>query len=120
MGSVITLGLGRLEVDWGKNWRYSNHSKLFLADDRKPLPYYYVDADTGQPITESKVGFARVLRSVRRRLVVSDFYSCATPPTVSGGSISTSSALAEAFAGSPIRQAVASSAARSRRLRCSL
>ena len=33
MGSMITLRLGRLEVDWGKNNFFTNHSPLFRATD---------------------------------------------------------------------------------------
>lgn len=68
MGSIITLGIGRLELDWGKNWAYRNHSKLFLPDDKKMVPYYYVDYETREPIVQRKPGFARRLRSVKCRL----------------------------------------------------
>jgi hypothetical protein len=69
MGSVVTLGLGRLEVDWGKNWNYSNHSKLFLPSDKKPVSHYYVDEDDRDRIVEEfKPGLSRPLRSVKRRL----------------------------------------------------
>ncbi len=33
MGSMITLRLGRLEVDWGKNSFFRNHSPLFGKAD---------------------------------------------------------------------------------------
>jgi hypothetical protein len=33
MGSMITLRLGRLEVDWGKNSFFRNHSPLFAKID---------------------------------------------------------------------------------------
>jgi hypothetical protein len=68
MGSIVTLGLGRLEVDWGKNWNYSNHSRLFLPTDRRPVTHHYVEAETAAPIEELKPGFARSLRSVKRRI----------------------------------------------------
>jgi hypothetical protein len=68
MGSIVTLGLGRLEVDWGKNWHFANHSRLFLLGDRKPVVHHYVDDESGEPIEEPKPGFARQLRSVKRRI----------------------------------------------------
>jgi hypothetical protein len=68
MGSVITLGIGRLEIDWGKNEYFINHSKLFLPHDKKSVPYYYVKYDTGEPIVEDKIAFARPLKLVKRRL----------------------------------------------------
>ena len=63
MGSIITLGIGRLEVDWGKNSFFQNHSKLFLPEDIKPITYYYAD-----DYQEEKPGFARKLRSVVKRI----------------------------------------------------
>jgi len=36
MGSMIELGLGHLEIDWGKNEFFRNHSKLFLETDIAP------------------------------------------------------------------------------------
>ena len=68
MGSILTLGLGRLEIDWGKKYYYSNHSKLFLPSDVKPVPYYYFDSKTEVVKEEFKPGLARPLRSVKRRL----------------------------------------------------
>lgn len=43
MGSVISLGLGKFEIDWGKNNYFRNHSKLFEQTDIKNISYYYVD-----------------------------------------------------------------------------
>jgi hypothetical protein len=63
MGSFITLGIERLEVDWAKNSIARNHSRLFLPDDLKNVTYYYADE-----VTEQKMGFARPLRSVLKRL----------------------------------------------------
>ncbi len=68
MGSIVTLGLGRLEIDWGKNQGYANHSKLFLPTDVKPVAYHYSDLDKNGVQEELKPGLARSLRSVKRRL----------------------------------------------------
>ena len=68
MGSIVTLGLGRLEVDWGKNSFYNNHSRLFLPTDRKPVTHHYVDSETEAVVEELRPGFARPLRSVKRRI----------------------------------------------------
>jgi hypothetical protein len=43
MGSEITLGLGRLRVDWGKNEFFRNHSRLFLSSDIGTAVYYYAE-----------------------------------------------------------------------------
>jgi hypothetical protein len=50
MGSMISLGLGQLEVDWGKNNFFTNHSKLFLKGDIAPAIYYYAEGrEESQP-----------------------------------------------------------------------
>lgn len=43
MGSMIHLAVGRLEIDWGKNGGFADHSPLFQATDLTQVPYYYVD-----------------------------------------------------------------------------
>jgi hypothetical protein len=63
MGSMISLGLGRLEVDWGKNNFFINHSKLFLPGDIAPAIYYYAEGHQ-----ETQSAFVRKLRSVIKRL----------------------------------------------------
>lgn len=68
MGSIITLGVDRLEIDWGKNSFFRNHSRLFLPDDKGMAPYHYVDDDYEEPIVEEKAAFVRPLFKVVRRL----------------------------------------------------
>ncbi len=63
MGSIITLGLDRLNLDWGKNGIGIDHSKLFLPGDIRDVTYYYADNER-----EVKLGYARALRSVVKRL----------------------------------------------------
>jgi len=63
MGSMITLGLGKLEVDWGKNNYFRNHSKLFQIDDIKKISYYYAD-----DIEEFEEGYSKQLKHVKPRL----------------------------------------------------
>jgi HEPN/Toprim N-terminal domain 1 len=63
MGSIISLSLGALELDWGKNSFFRNHSSLFMPDDVRPAPYYYAEG-----IIEDKPAFVRSLRSIIRRL----------------------------------------------------
>jgi hypothetical protein len=48
MGSMIYLSVGRLEVDWGKNFGFTDHSPLFQCTDLAQVPYYYVDEDDPQ------------------------------------------------------------------------
>ena len=48
MGSMIHLSVGRLEIDWGKNYGFSDHSPLFQSADLAQVPYYYVDERTAR------------------------------------------------------------------------
>jgi len=63
MGSMITLGVGKLEIDWGKNNFFTNHSRLFLPSDVCKIPYYYADN-----VIENKEGLSRPLKDIKRRL----------------------------------------------------
>lgn len=63
MGSMITLGLGHLDIEWGKNEFFRNHSKLFLETDKAPATYYYAEGQT-----EIKPAYVRKLGSVIKRL----------------------------------------------------
>ena len=67
MGSMITLGIGRMEIDWGKNSFFRDHSALFRPSDVKDVPYYYVD-DDDNIITEMKEGYSCKLSQVKNRL----------------------------------------------------
>ena len=54
MGSMITLGIGKMEIDWGKNNVINNHSCLFQKEDFKKTPYYYANNEV-----EYKKGFSK-------------------------------------------------------------
>lgn len=45
MGSMIHLAVGKLEIDWGKNYGFADHSPLFQVTDVTEVPYYYADED---------------------------------------------------------------------------
>jgi hypothetical protein len=62
MGSIITLDIENLQIDWAKN-DYIDHSPLFLPTDVTVLPYYYADN-----VIEMREGLARPLGSVKNRL----------------------------------------------------
>lgn len=63
MGSMITLGIGKMELDWGKNNMFHNHYCLFQKEDIKMVPYYYSDDDI-----EYRKGLSKNIKSVMRRL----------------------------------------------------
>ena len=78
MGSMIHLSVGRLEIDWGKNTSFSDHSQLFQPCDLAQVPYYYVDKDDPYQddggdfeynlITEFKDGLSKPLDQVMERV----------------------------------------------------
>ncbi len=63
MGSYISLGVGELELDWGKNFGIRDYSKLFLPSDKKDIPYYYADDEV-----ILKPGYSISLGRVKSRL----------------------------------------------------
>ena len=68
MGSIISLGINKMEIDWGKNNYFNNHSKLFqMQDFGKQVPYYYID-DNDNEIIEYKEGASKQLSEVKQRL----------------------------------------------------
>ena len=57
-----------MEIDWGKNNYFNNHSKLFqMQDFGKQVPYYYID-DNDNEIIEYKEGASKQLSEVKQRL----------------------------------------------------
>ncbi|KAA9327235.1 hypothetical protein F0P96_18555 [Hymenobacter busanensis] len=63
MGSMITLRVNGLQLDWGKNHGYRDYSNLFLPSDRKKVPYSYADE-----VEEHKLASACKLKDVKARL----------------------------------------------------
>ncbi len=63
MGSYISLGVGELELDWGKNFGFRDYSKLFLPTDKKDIPYYYAYNEV-----ILKPGYSTSLGRVKNRL----------------------------------------------------
>lgn len=67
MGSIITLGVKKMDVDWGKNNIFLNHSILFQEKDFDiELPYYYIDDESEKIIYEK--GASKKLKHVKERL----------------------------------------------------
>lgn len=63
MGSMIYLSVGRLEVDWGKNYGFNDHSALFQPGDLRRVAYHYAEG-----VVQRKPGLSRPLREVIPRL----------------------------------------------------
>lgn len=76
MGSMISLAVGRLEIDWGKNNGFVDHSALFQTSDVALVPYYYagdeIEGENGERdwevITEIKDGLSKPLGKVIDRI----------------------------------------------------
>ena len=73
MEPLIYLGVGKMEIDWGRYNSISDHSVLFKTEDIKQVPYYYAnDIDAEDPsecvIVEFKEGLSRSLSSMKKRL----------------------------------------------------
>ena len=75
---MIHLAVGRLEIDWGKNSVFADHSQLSQPCVLAQVPYYYVDPD--QPykedrgedennlVTEFKDGLSKPLHRILERI----------------------------------------------------
>lgn len=63
MGTMIELGVGKLEISWGKNDIFEYYCDLFQPEDLKEIKYYYADNSI-----EVKKGYSRSLSSVKPRL----------------------------------------------------
>lgn len=78
MGSMLQLSVGRLEIDWGKNFGFYDYSALFQGEtDVTNVPYYYAGSEVGtdfegdpvwEPIVELKEGLSKPLAKVTERL----------------------------------------------------
>lgn len=70
MGSMIHLAVGRLEIDWGKNHGFVDHSPLFQESDVGNVPYFYVEDHGDQVICEFKEGMTKPLADVLDRIAL--------------------------------------------------
>ncbi|MEX0922311.1 MAG: HEPN/Toprim-associated domain-containing protein [Rhodovibrionaceae bacterium] len=78
MASMIHLAVGRLEIDWGKNQGFQDHSALFQGEwDVTNVPYYYARVEDGTDfegsekwklLVEYKEGLSKPLSLVIDRL----------------------------------------------------
>jgi hypothetical protein len=78
MGSMIQLSVGCLEIDWGKNRGFTDHSGLFQTTDVTDVPYYYVKEGSEyvdsagktqwKIIVENKEGLSKPLSEVKDRI----------------------------------------------------
>ncbi|QTO18924.1 HEPN/Toprim-associated domain-containing protein [Burkholderia seminalis] len=67
MGSMISLSVGSIDIDWGKNEFFENHAHLFQPGDESENDYHYVKED-GSPIVKVQQCLKRPLGRVVPRL----------------------------------------------------
>lgn len=68
MGSYISLGINKMEIDWGKNSSFRNYSKLFQEKDHGlNIASYDID-ENDEEVIEYKLGAKKTLYEVRERL----------------------------------------------------
>lgn len=67
MGTIIALRVGNLEIDWGKNNFFKDHSPLYQSGDIKNIPYFYYD-DQSNIISEEHEGLSKSLCKVCDRI----------------------------------------------------
>ena len=63
MGSVSSLDVGSLELDYSKGEYYNNHSKLFVPSD-----YGVIKSDMDEGVVREEAGHARTLGDMKLRL----------------------------------------------------
>ena len=63
MGTMISLDIGKFEIDYGKNDYFYNHSALFQNGDRKKILYFFSD-----DYTDIKYGYQKKLGLIKDRL----------------------------------------------------
>ncbi|HTM98884.1 MAG TPA: HEPN/Toprim-associated domain-containing protein [Pedobacter sp.] len=77
MGTMIQLSLGNMQIDWGKNGGYTDHSALFQNSDLAEVPSYYAGEETEdhvnfpdgfKTIIEYHLGLSKPLWQVADRL----------------------------------------------------
>lgn len=68
MGSIVSLTIGGMEIDWGKNHGYINHSKLFHPKDKTIL-----ETDRSEGYDYVVTGYRRKLKDVIPRLELSGY-----------------------------------------------
>jgi hypothetical protein len=73
---MIQLSVGNLEIDWGKNRGFTDHSAFFQTTDVTPVPYYYGGSDyvdakgekSWKISVEYKEGLSKPLCEVKDRI----------------------------------------------------
>ena len=72
MGTMISLSLNGVSIDYGKNHYWTGHAWLFPPDSEKVVPYTYAaswgSSDRNTAVTEEHLALSAPLDQVRRRM----------------------------------------------------
>ncbi len=68
MGSIITLGIKKFEIDWGKIFPLIIIQNCIQKNDFESKAKYYYVSDEDNLIVEEKVGASSKLKNVKERL----------------------------------------------------
>lgn len=66
--SLLRLGIGRMELDWGKVHQFRDHSILFTKEGVKKVPIYSYDYNSEKIIEGEYDGFSSKISSIKIRL----------------------------------------------------
>ena len=68
MENIISLGINKFEIDWGKNHQINDYSEIFSkGSSRKEIEYYYINDNLEKEIV-TKIGASQKLSEIKDRL----------------------------------------------------
>lgn len=68
MENIITLGINKFEIDWGKNHQINDYSEIFSKESsRKEIEYHYIKDNLKKEIV-TKIGASQKLSEIKDRL----------------------------------------------------
>lgn len=68
MDSLITFGIGKMELDWSKSYLTRDFSAIFKESDKSQLLCYYYDDYENELKTTHIMGYSKKLSHIKRRL----------------------------------------------------
>lgn len=68
LGTIISLVIDGLEIDWGKNEFFANHLPLYQKSDLKPILYYKKDELDEESEDVFDYGYSKPLYQIKDRL----------------------------------------------------
>lgn len=75
MDSLIKLGIGKFELDWGKYLREEDYSDIFGSSEVNDISTYIYDEHLEQVVSTRMKGFSRPLNEIKKRLDILGYSS---------------------------------------------